>query len=150
MSNVPHVDPRTSKYQQPHNLQGERPEGEDLVADTWERLGRKMTVMRDFVLIRTDKPITRTASGIFLTDKESSFYQGLPNVDVPGRMTAYKWATVVTVGKDVYCVKPGDRVVFPRGHFVRHSTLDDKSLVGMIREPHLWAVEENSNAEGNP
>jgi len=142
MTDISNLDPRTSKYQQPHNIQGTRPEveGGDIVADTWKKLGKKMRVLRDQVLLRTDVPRTVSEGGIILTSKESNFYQGLPNVDVPGRETAYKWATVVGVGEGVHCVKVGERVAFPRGLFVRYQELSDKSLVGLIREDYIWAA----------
>ena len=133
------------------SLAGSKPvAAADVVADTWERLG--ITAMRPMgtrVLVRTEIPAQITKGGIILTDKQSSFYAGLPNVGLshkPGG-TKMVFATVVAFSEKATEVQVGDKLLFPRGLFERYKELDDKSMVGWIREEDIYLIFEPEDGD---
>lgn len=121
---------------------GSRPvDAEDVVADTWAKLGHRLRPIGKQVCVRTWIPRKVTDGGIVVPDRWSGFYAGLPNIDLPhvGK-TAMVMATVLSIGEKVTQVSVGESVYLPRGWFARYVEMADKSMVGWVREENIWCA----------
>ena len=108
-----------------------------VVADTWEELGRRFRPLHKGLFVRTDPMAIRTAGGLFLTGEESAFHKGM------GHNKVIK-ATILSVAKDVP-MKEGERVCFQRLHFTWIWRLRDGTYVGIIRDDFLIGHLENED-----
>lgn len=131
---------RAAVYQ-PYNFEGHKPEAEDIVQDTWQKLGARMEVTTSKVFLRTEIPRRVTKGGIILPDRIASFYYGVPNADVPGRVPSIKWGWACAVGPDALIVREGLRIGFPRAWFMPYKRLRDGSYTGWIYEANIYLAE---------
>lgn len=118
------------------------------MTDTWEEevleeVGGKLRPMRDLVFLRTDatpKEI-KTRGGIILCGLWQDFHKGYGNEKVIR-------AEVLSIGKDVVTLKPGEVIAFQRLFFMRHSYMSDGSLLGWVQEKNIlgWTTEDSDIA----
>ncbi len=85
-------------------------------------MATKLQPLADFVVAEPEEAVTKTASGLYLPDKAAE----KPKV-----------AKVISVGKNVKEVKPGDRIVY-KSYSTTELKLDSKEYI-LVKEEDILA-----------
>jgi len=108
------------------------------VEETWKEIGCRVRPLRKTIMVRTEPLPTKSAGGIILPGKLTTFYGELPHMQIIV-------ATVLSSGRDAI-LETGDRIAFTRLFFARWMQLQDRTLIGWIaNEENVLGYAEGEN-----
>lgn len=111
----------------------------DKIGSTWTEIGQRAKPLRDFVFVRTEL-LPEYVGSIWVPPAYRGNYTGMAH-------TVFMRALVIATGPECKVVSVGNRVAFARLFFARWHELEDKTLVGWVREDNIQ-TEIGENLEG--
>jgi hypothetical protein len=114
----------------------------EFIAKTWEECGVKsVRPLRSQVFVRTEL-LPEKIGSIYLPPNMRTNYHGLVAIFV-------FFGRVLSVGPKVKCLKPGDRIAFPRLYFAHWQKMEDGTLVGWLPEENITGIADEVIVESD-
>lgn len=105
------------------------------IAETWAECGvRSVKPARQTIMVRTEL-LPEYIGRIFIPPHLRGNYTDLPH-------KVFMWGLVLSTGSECQHIKVGDRVGFSRLFFARWQYMEDKTLVGWVKEENVYLLAE--------